>query len=436
MLSSPTFSRSELIRALGELIEPERRAQAIRRVSDLLGVRTFVLFVHDSEIDKLLVAPGFPQSLPDRRAWQNFVGSTRHSSLFRGSLPWPSLETFMPAIGIPLGERAAAVFLGENPTPEILEEACSLLRLVTVGLSCERTVESAAIQVQLARRATQESSALAASLDEARRAAQAEVAARKDAEQALRVARDELAQANAELERRVQERTMKLEESVRELEAFSYTISHDLRAPLRAIYGYADVLQTEAGGKLSEDERAYLDRINLAGRRLDRMIQDVLRYSQVSKAEVSLAPIALEPIVQAVIAEYPVLRSAATRIEVRPPLGEVLGQEMFLTQCIANLLLNAVKFVAPGVDPYVRVYIERRGPITRLWIEDNGIGIETQHMSRLFGIFERVHPTSAFEGNGIGLAIVKRAVHRLGGDVGVESVAGAGSRFWLDLQST
>jgi signal transduction histidine kinase len=276
---------------------------------------------------------------------------------------------------------------------------------------------------------------LAASLDEARRAAQAEVAARKEVEQALRDARDELARANAELELRVHERTMKLEESVRELEAFSYTVSHDLRAPLRAMYGYADVLLKDAGARLSDEERGYLNRIGLAGRRLDRMIQDVLHYSRISKADIVLAPIDLERVVQAVIADYPALRSSATHIEVRPPLGEVLGHEMLLSQCIANLLLNAVKFVAPGVDPYVQVWAERRGPIIRLWIVDNGIGIEKHHMSRLFGMFERIHPASAFEGNGIGLAIVKRAVHRLGGDVGVESTAGTGSRFWLDLQS-
>jgi signal transduction histidine kinase len=435
MISAPSFSRQELIRALGDLIEPERRAHAIRGISDLLGVETFLLFVHDAEIDKLLCAPGFPQTLPDRSAWQSFLGSTRLGAFFRGSLPWPKPDSFTPAIGIPLGPHAAVVFVGGEPLLESLEEAGALLRLITVGLTCERTLAFAAMQVQLARRATQESSALAASLDEARRAAQAEVAARKEVEQALREARDELARANAELELRVHERTMKLEESVRELEAFSYTVSHDLRAPLRAMYGYADVLLQDAGARLSVEERGYLNRIGLAGRRLDRMIQDVLHYSRISKADIVLAPIDLARVVQAVIADYPALRSSATHIEVRPPLGEVLGHEMLLSQCIANLLLNAVKFVAPGVDPCVQVWAERRGPIIRLWIVDNGIGIEKHHMSRLFGMFERIHPASAFEGNGIGLAIVKRAVHRLGGDVGVESTAGTGSRFWLDLQS-
>jgi signal transduction histidine kinase len=435
MVSPPTFSRSELIRALGDLIEPERRAGAIRRISELLGVETFVLFVHDSEIDKLLAAPGFPQTLPERDAWRSFLGSTRPGAFFRGSLPWPTAAAFMPAIGISLGERAAAIFLGGEPTLESLEEARELLQLITVGLTCERTLAFAAMQVQLARRATEESAALAASLDEARRAAQAEVAARKDAEQALREARDELARANADLEMRVRERTVKLEESVRELEAFSYTVSHDLRAPLRAMYGYADVLLKDAGARLSDEERGYLNRIGLAGRRLDRMIQDVLRYSRISQAEITLTPIALDRIVHTVIAEYPVLRTTATHIEVRSPLGQVLGHEMLLSQCIANLLLNAVKFVAPGVDPYVKVYTEKRGAIIRLWIADNGIGIEAQHMSRLFGMFERIHPSTSFEGNGIGLAIVKRAVHRLGGDVGVESVAARGSHFWLDLQS-
>lgn len=436
MVSSLTISRCDLISRLADLIEPDRRVEAIRGVSDLLGVETFVLFVDDAETKKLLVAPGFPPTLPERNAWRNFLGSIRPGTFFRGPLPWPKANLLMPAVGIPLGEHAAAIFLGGNPALDTLAEAGALLRLITVGLTSERTLAHAAMQVQLARRATQESSALATSLDEARRAAQAEVAARKTAEHALREARDELTRANADLERRVQERTIRLEESVRELEAFSYTISHDLRAPLRGMYGYADILLKDAGAKLSEDECGYLNRISLAAKRLDRMIQDVLHYSRISQAEITLRPLQIEPVVQAVLAEYPVLRTAAMQIELRPPLGEVLGHEMLLSQCIGNLLSNAVKFVAPGVTPHVRISAERRGRFVRLWIHDNGIGIEAQHMGRLFGMFERIHPSSAFEGNGIGLAIVKRAAHRLGGDVGVESKPGIGSRFWLDLQSS
>lgn len=427
--------RGNLVRELGELIAPERRREAIRAISDLLAIETFIVFVQDPEVGKLLAAPGFPQTLPDRGPWQSFLAALRTGSMHRGALPWPDAASYMPATGTQLGPHAAVVFLGGSPNQETLAEVGSLLRLVSTGLACERAVTSAHVQLQLARQVSQETSALATSLDEARRAAQAEVAARKEAEQALRETRDELARTNLALEQRVHERTQRLEETIRELEAFSYTVSHDLRAPLRAMYGYSDALLEEAGHKLTPQEREYLHRISRAGQRLDRLIQDVLRYTRVSRSEIVLRPTDLASIVRAVIAEYPGLRASSTHLEIREPLGRVLGHELLLSQCISNLLLNAVKFMAAGVEPRVRIYSEPRGSIVRLWIEDNGIGIESRHMGRLFGMFERIHPAQAFEGNGIGLAIVKRASHRLGGEVGVESTPGEGSRFWLDLQS-
>lgn len=435
VLPANSVARGELLRELGELMEPERRGKAIRAVSDLLAIETFIVFVHDPEIGKLLAAPGFPQTLPERDAWHGFLATTRASSVWNGSLPWPNATNFMPAVGMQLGPTAATVFLGGSPSQAALAEAGALLRLLTTGLGCERAVTSASVQLQLARQVSQETSALATSLDEARRAAQAEVAARKGAEHALREARDELANINLALEHRVQERTRTLEETIQELEAFSYTVSHDLRAPLRAMYGYSEVLLDLAGNKLTADEREYLHRISRAGQRLDHMIHDVLRYCRVSRAEVVLQPVDIAQIVRGIIAEYPGLRGETTVITIREPLGRVLAHEVLLSQCIANLLLNAVKFIAADVEPRVSILSESRGPIVRLWIEDNGIGIEPRHISKLFGMFERIHPSSAFEGNGIGLAIVKRAVRRLGGDVGVESTPGAGSRFWLDLQA-
>lgn len=283
--------------------------------------------------------------------------------------------------------------------------------------------------------ATRESSALAASLDEARRAAQEEVAARKKAEFELRQARDELARTNLQLEDRVRERTEELRATISELEAFSYTVSHDLRAPLRAMYNYADALMEDLGPRLAPEERDQLARISRAAHRLDGMIRDVLRYSRISRAEIELRAVDLSATVRTVINEQPVLQKLADHIEINAPLPTVMAHEVLLAQCISSLLLNAVKFVKPGVPPRVRIRAEGRGNIVRLWIEDNGIGIAPEHMQRLFGMFERIHPESMFEGNGIGLAIVKRAATRLGGDAGAESAAGTGSRFWLDLHA-
>lgn len=433
--SANTVIRGDLLRELGELIDPEHRKRAISALSDLLGIQTFIVFVRDPEVGKLLAAPGFPQTFPERDAWQGFLTATQAGSEFSGALPWPNAGTSMPAIGLQLGRNAAVVLIGGRPCKEAVAEVGALLRLVTTGLECERAVNSVSVQLQLARQVSRETSALATSLDEARRAAQAEIAARKEAERALRETRDQLANTNLALEQRVQERTQKLQETIQELEAFSYTVSHDLRAPLRAIYGYSDALLDVAGPKLTADEREYLHRISRAGHQLDHMIKDVLRYTRVSRVDVVLQPIDIGTVVDGIIAQYPSLQGDTKHITIRDPLGRVLAHELLLTQCIANLLLNAVKFIAVDVEPRVCIFTERRGPIVRLWIEDNGIGIEPRHMSRLFGMFERIHPKSAFEGNGIGLAIVKRAVHRLGGDVGVESTPGVGSRFWLDLQA-
>lgn len=431
--STAISSRKTLIRLLVDLLEPARRHAAIAEIADLLAVDTFVVFVPDAEIGKLLAAPGFPQTFPDRKVWFDFIGASKTREAHRGSLPWPEHNILVPAVGMKVGEGSVMIVLGGRPDAEQVKELGDLIQLIVPGLACERTVATVGVQLQLAHQATRESSALAASLDEARRAAQEEVAARKKAEADLRNARDELARTNLQLEDRVRERTEKLRETISELEAFSYTVSHDLRAPLRAMYNYADALQEDLAPRLAPEEKEQLARISRAAHRLDGMIRDVLRYSRIARAEIALRPVELSAIIRDVIDEYAVLQALAGHIEIVAPLPMVTAHEVLLAQCISNLLLNAVKFVEPRVPPRVRISAEERGNIVRLWIEDNGIGIAPEHMNQLFGMFERIHPESMFEGNGIGLAIVKRAATRLGGDVGAESTPGAGSRFWLDL---
>lgn len=430
-----TCSRKELIRLLVELLEPARRGAAIEGISHLLGVDSFVVFVPDPEIDKLLAAPGFQQTFPDRRVWREFIAASTTLSIHRAALPWSEPHMLVPAVGLKVGDSSVLVVLGGNPQAPDVADLGELLQLIVPGLACERMVATIGVQLQLAHQATRESSALAATLDEARRAAQAEVTARKKAEAELRQARDQLARINLHLEDRVRARTEELRETIGELEAFSYTVSHDLRAPLRAMYGYADALVEDVGPRLEPSEREQLARISRAGHRLDGMIQDVLRYSRISRAEIELRPVELSAAIRKVIDEDAVLQALRGQIEIVGALPVVMAQEVLLAQCISNLMLNAVKFVRPGVPPRVRISAERRGNIARLWIEDNGIGIAAEHMKRLFGMFERFHRGLEFEGNGVGLAIVKRAITRLGGDVGAESTPGVGSRFWLDFQS-
>ena len=240
--------------------------------------------------------------------------------------------------------------------------------------------------------------------------------------------------ASEVLERLVQERTAKLKETIAELEAFSYSISHDMRSPLRAMQGYADALLEKYQRQLDETGARYLERIQRGALRLDLLIQDVLAYSKVAKGEVALKEMDLEAIIRDVIENYPHIQAHGSRIAVCRPLPKVVGHEAYLTQIVSNLLGNAVKFVSPGTLPEVRVWAETEGPSVRIWIEDNGIGIDPRHHADIFQIFGRVYSDKTYEGTGIGLAIVKKAAERLGGSVGLLSELGKGSRFWLTLR--
>lgn len=250
-----------------------------------------------------------------------------------------------------------------------------------------------------------------------------------------KLAEEQVRQARDELEQRVHERTAELRERVHDLEAFSYSLSHDLRAPLRAMQGYAQLLLNRLGNALDETGRSYFQRLMSSTERLDRLVLDVLRYSQIARAPVELRAVDLERLLDQVINDYPVLLPPRVKIDVEKPLMPVRGHEAFLTQCMSNLLSNAVKFNRPGQTPRVKIFTqELKGGKVRVWFEDNGIGIAPEDQRRIFGIFERVYSSQQYEGTGIGLAIVAKAVERMGGQLGVESAVGQGSRFWLDLQ--
>ncbi|MBI4660036.1 MAG: PAS domain S-box protein [Verrucomicrobia bacterium] len=237
----------------------------------------------------------------------------------------------------------------------------------------------------------------------------------------------------AGLERLVAERTAKLQETVTELEAFSYSVSHDMRAPLRAMQGYAKALLKDYEDKLDSQAAHYLERISRASNRLDSLIQDVLAYSRVAKGEITLHPVDLERLIQDILPNHPEFQPPQACLLMEKPLHLVLGHEACLTQCVTNLLGNAVKFVPSGVVPQIRVRTELLDGRVRVWFEDNGIGIDTLHHDRIFEIFGQVHPEKKYGGTGIGLAIVRKAVQRMGGEVGVESEIGQGSRFWFIL---
>lgn len=245
----------------------------------------------------------------------------------------------------------------------------------------------------------------------------------------------ELHELNMELNRRVEERTAEYREMVEQLEAFSYSIAHDLRAPLRAIRVFSQTLLEDYSETLDPVVLDLLRRIDGGGSRMDVLIRDLLEYSRMGRSELSFEPLALDELVNSVVAQCD-LESGAVRpqIEVFKPLGRVLGHAATVRQALLNVVGNAVKFVAPGVQPRIRIRSEHRGnDCVRLWVEDNGIGIPAEHQQRIFGVFERLHTGEDYPGTGIGLAIVAKGIRRMGGAVGVESVPGQGSRFWVEL---
>ncbi|HWX22727.1 MAG TPA: MASE1 domain-containing protein [Candidatus Binatia bacterium] len=242
----------------------------------------------------------------------------------------------------------------------------------------------------------------------------------------------ELAAAKEQLEQRVAERTAQLRETNAELEAFSYSLSHDLRAPLRSIRHFTQFALEDARENLGP-HAVTLERVLAAAQRMDQLIQDVLAFSRVSRQEMKLHAVDVEKLVQTIASERPDWQPPFAQIQLQSPLPPIRGDEASLTQCITNLLDNAIKFVPTGAIPQVVIRSELTGDKVRLWFEDNGIGIDKAAQQKVFDIFQRANANGQYQGSGIGLAIVRKAVERMGGAVGVDSELGKGSRFWLEL---
>jgi PAS domain S-box-containing protein len=259
------------------------------------------------------------------------------------------------------------------------------------------------------------------------RAAQQEIAERKQAEQ-------EVQKLNLELEERVERRTAALQESNEQLQAFSYTVAHDLRAPLRAMQGFSQALLEDYSPAIDTLGQDYLRRVVEASQRMDSLIQDLLAYSRLSQVELAVEPVRLETAIELTLLIFAAeIRQKRATISVESAFPSVLAHPITIEQILANLLSNALKFTAPDVDPRIRIWAEQRGSAVRLWIQDNGIGIAPEHQDRIFGVFERLHGADTFPGTGIGLAIVRKGVERMGGCAGLDSQPGKGSRFWIEL---
>ncbi|HEV2393872.1 MAG TPA: ATP-binding protein [Verrucomicrobiae bacterium] len=267
--------------------------------------------------------------------------------------------------------------------------------------------------------------------DELRR----EVARRERSEEALQRAQAQLRQHATQLEQRVSERTTDLLATVESLKELLYHIAHNLRAPLRAMEGYSQMLITDYGSKLDATAREYSQHISEASRRMDELIQDLLAYGRLGHLKPELSRVSLQEAVESARFQLGYqIRQREAEVTILEPVPEVLANAQVLTAALIHLLENAIQFTSPGTLPRVTVRAEPKGSRVRLWIEDNGIGIEPRYHERIFTPFETLSPARERRGTGIGLAIVRHGLHRMGGEVGVESQLGQGSRFWIELQ--
>jgi signal transduction histidine kinase len=221
---------------------------------------------------------------------------------------------------------------------------------------------------------------------------------------------------------------------VQQLETFSYSIVHDMRAPLRSMFSFASLVHDDYRDKVDDTGRDYLRRIMNSARRMDALITDVLTYSRVATGETPLTTVDLDAFVSEIVENYPQFQQKAHAIHIAHPLPAVRGNAALLTQVFSNLLNNALKFVPPGKEPCVTVRAETTNGKVRVWVEDQGIGIPQGQHEKIFGLFQRLHGAE-FAGTGVGLAIVKRATERMSGKAGFDSEVGKGSRFWVELEA-
>jgi signal transduction histidine kinase len=244
----------------------------------------------------------------------------------------------------------------------------------------------------------------------------------------------EVQRARTDLEHQVVERTQELRETNAELEAFSYSVSHDLRAPLRAIHGFARILLEDHGTELQPEAKRVLGVIDENTRRMGQLIDDLLSFSRLGRKELDTAPVDMTELVRTVADE--IRRNAGDRpLEITiGPLPPARGDRDMLRQAITNLLDNAAKFTRRRAPGQIEVGHRANGAETVYYVKDNGAGFDPRYAGKLFGVFQRLHRAEEFEGTGVGLAIVQRIVLRHGGRVWAEGQLDAGATFSFTLR--
>ncbi len=239
---------------------------------------------------------------------------------------------------------------------------------------------------------------------------------------------------NQELEQRVQERTAQLSAANKQLEAFGYSVAHDLRAPLRGIDGYSSLLLEDFGEKLGDTGRQYIENVRKGTAQMNELISDLLAYSHLEQQTLEKRDIQLQGAVAALVAEFhPGLTAASIACTNQVPDLIVSADPVALKVALRNLLDNAIKFTRNAANPSIGIAARDNGTFIQIWVKDNGPGFDMIYHDQIFEIFKRLNRAEDYPGTGIGLAIVRKAMERMGGRAWAESEPGKGACFWLEF---